>query len=85
MSEFQHVPRKAVVLAAGMGQRLRPMTLYFPKPLMPLGGEPLIERSLRQLEGWGIRQIAVNLHWQAGTLRDYLEARPGATLFTYSY
>jgi mannose-1-phosphate guanylyltransferase len=85
MSEFQHVPRKAVVLAAGMGQRLRPMTLYFPKPLMPLGGEPLIERSLRQLEGWGIRQIAVNLHWQAGTLHDYLEARPGPTRFIYSY
>jgi aminoglycoside/choline kinase family phosphotransferase len=52
---------------------------------MPLGGEPLIERSLRQIEGWGIREIAVNLHWQAGGLRDYLQARPGAARFIYSY
>ena len=85
MPEIQHVPLKAVVLAAGLGLRLRPMTLFSPKPLMPLGGEPIIERSLRQLEEWGIREIAVNLHWQAGGLRDYLQARTGPARFIYSY
>ena len=85
MPETRHVPRKAVVLAAGLGLRLRPPTLFLPKPLMPLGGEPLIERSLRQLEAWGVTEFAVNLHWQAGALRDYLQARPGAARFRFSY
>ncbi len=78
-------PRKAVVLAAGKGTRLRPFTLFQPKPLMALAGCPLIEYSLRQLESWGVREIAVNLHWQANLLRDYLKARQGLARFTISY
>lgn len=77
-------PRKAVVLAAGLGYRLRPLTLFQPKPLIPLGGVPLIERSLRQLEAWGVTAIAVNLHWQAELLRDYLRARQGRAVITFS-
>jgi aminoglycoside/choline kinase family phosphotransferase/dTDP-glucose pyrophosphorylase len=71
-------PRKAVVLAAGLGLRLRPFTLFQPKPLMPLGGRPLIEHSLMQLEAWGVTEIAVNVHWLAPQLQDYLASRRGA-------
>ena len=85
MDATPKAPRKAVVLAAGLGLRLRPLTLFLPKPLMPLGGEPLIERSIRRLETWGVTEIAVNTHWQAGVLRDYLQARQGTARFRCSY
>ncbi len=70
-------PRKAVVLAAGLGQRLRPLTWFLPKPLMPLADQPLIARMLDLLESWGVEEVAVNLHWQANLLRDYLSAWRG--------
>ncbi len=79
------MPRKAIVLAAGLGTRLRPFTLFQPKPLMPVGGVPLIERTLRRLEAWGVNEIAVNLHWQAPLLRDYLAARRGSARIVCSH
>lgn len=79
------MPRKAIVLAAGLGVRLRPFTLFLPKPLLPVGGEPLIERTLRQLESWGVEEIAVNLHWQAPLLRDYLARRRGSARIVCSH
>ncbi|MDD5706747.1 MAG: phosphotransferase [Kiritimatiellae bacterium] len=78
MSANLNMPRKAIVLAAGLGVRLRPFTLMSPKALMPLGGQPLIEHTLHQLEAWGVTEIAVNLHWLAPPLSDYLRARRGA-------
>ena len=57
--------KKAVVLAAGFGTRLRPLTLVRPKPLLPVWGVPMLERILRMLESWGVEEIAVNAHWQA--------------------
>lgn len=58
------MPKKALVLAAGLGTRLRPLTLECPKPLMPLWNVPLLEHVLRMLESWGVEEIAVNMHWQ---------------------
>jgi NDP-sugar pyrophosphorylase family protein len=60
---------KAVVLAAGFGERLRPLTERMPKPLLPVWGVPLIERTLRALEAVGVREVAVNLHWLAVPLQ----------------
>ncbi|MBI2264863.1 MAG: nucleotidyltransferase family protein [Armatimonadetes bacterium] len=53
---------KAMILAAGFGERLRPLTLATPKPLIPVGGVPNIHRILRLLEANGFRDIVVNLH-----------------------
>lgn len=78
------MPRKAVVLAAGLGLRLRPLTLFRPKPLMRAGGVPLIEWTLARLESWGVEEIAVNMHWQASLLRDHLVSRRGAARITCS-
>ena len=64
-----------VLLAAGLGLRLRPLTLVRPKPLVPLHGIPLLEFGLRQLEAAGCRLVAVNGHHLAGRLRDWLAAR----------
>lgn len=53
---------KAMVLAAGQGTRLRPLTDTQPKALVPVGGRPMIEYSLLLLRHYGIRDIVINLH-----------------------
>ena len=53
---------RAMILAAGRGERLRPLTERVPKPLIPVGGEPLIVHQLRWLHRAGIRDVVVNLH-----------------------
>jgi NDP-sugar pyrophosphorylase family protein len=68
---------KAMVLAAGEGTRLRPLTLALPKPIVPIANIPLIARTLRLLAGQGITEVAVNLYHRAemirGTLHDGAE------------
>lgn len=53
---------KALILAAGLGTRLRPHTHKLPKPLFPIGGEPLLNRHLRQLAQAGVTDVAINTH-----------------------
>lgn len=68
-------PKKAVVLAAGLGTRLRPLTLVTPKPLLPIWGEPMLERIVRMLERWGVEEIAINAHWRADDICRYVAER----------
>ena len=63
---------KAMLLAAGRGERMRPLTDDLPKPLLQVGGRPLIEYHLLALARAGIREVVVNLSWQAATLRAHL-------------
>ena len=51
-----------MILAAGRGERLRPLTERVPKPLLPVGGEPLIVHQIRWLHRAGIKEIVINLH-----------------------
>lgn len=53
---------KAMILAAGRGERLLPLTERLPKPLIPIGGAPLIEHQLRWLQRAGIADVVINLH-----------------------
>ena len=53
---------RAMILAAGRGDRLRPLTERIPKPLIPVAGEPLIVHQLRWLHRAGIRDVVINLH-----------------------
>ncbi|RRJ83373.1 N-acetylmuramate alpha-1-phosphate uridylyltransferase MurU [Aestuariirhabdus litorea] len=64
---------KAMILAAGLGTRMRPLTLTTPKPLVPVAGKPLIEYHLERLARAGIRQLVINHAW----LGEQLEARLG--------
>jgi MurNAc alpha-1-phosphate uridylyltransferase len=64
---------RAMILAAGRGQRLRPLTDHTPKPLLRAGGEALIERHLRRLAAAGVHDIVVNLGW----LGERIEAALG--------
>lgn len=54
---------RAVVLAAGFGVRLRPLTLSVPKPLLPVAGVPVLGRTLAALKRAGCEQVAINLHY----------------------
>ncbi|MBN9530643.1 MAG: nucleotidyltransferase family protein [Alphaproteobacteria bacterium] len=65
----------AMVLAAGLGLRLRPLTERTPKPLIPVAGKPLIDYVLDRLAGVGVEKAVVNVHWQADKLRAYLSGR----------
>ena len=54
---------KAMILCAGFGQRLRPLTLSSPKPLLKIGGKTLLSNTLDILEQFGIKQIVINVHY----------------------
>ncbi len=73
---MKDVPRKAVVLAAGLGERMRPLSLDLPKPLMPFCGIPPLERVLRKLRSWGVEEALVNLHADAGAVVEWILAHP---------
>jgi NDP-sugar pyrophosphorylase family protein len=63
---------KAMILAAGFGTRLRPMTETLPKPLVPVNGRPLIEYTLLLLKKHGVREVVINLHHQGNKIREAL-------------
>lgn len=58
-----HPPLRAIVLAAGRGERMRPLTDHTPKPLLPVAGRPLIEWQLRALARDGVREVVINTAW----------------------
>ena len=65
---------KAMILAAGLGNRMRPLTLYKPKPLLEVGGKALIVWHIEKLKNIGVTEIVINAAWLAdvliGTLGD---------------
>lgn len=66
------VPRRAMVLAAGRGRRLRPLTDRLPKPLIEVGGRPLIVHHLLALRAAGVEEVVINLGWLGAKLRAAL-------------
>jgi MurNAc alpha-1-phosphate uridylyltransferase len=63
---------KAMILAAGRGERLQPITNYLPKPLIPVAGQPLIVHHLLKLAAIGIRDIVINLFYRAEQIQQAL-------------
>lgn len=63
---------KAMILAAGRGERMRPLTDSCPKPLLKVGAEPLIGWHLRRLHAAGIREIVINHAWLGSQIEDTL-------------
>ncbi|MGV8919081.1 MAG: N-acetylmuramate alpha-1-phosphate uridylyltransferase MurU [Pseudomonas sp.] len=63
---------KAMILAAGKGERLRPLTLHTPKPLVRAGDVPLIEYHLRALRAAGFSEVVINHAWLGQQIEDYL-------------
>jgi MurNAc alpha-1-phosphate uridylyltransferase len=67
----------AMVLAAGFGERMRPLTLRMPKPLVPIAGRPLIDHVLGRLAAAGVETAVVNVHYLPDQLEAYLANRRG--------
>ncbi|MFZ0962417.1 MAG: nucleotidyltransferase family protein [Terriglobia bacterium] len=65
---------KAMILAAGLGTRLRPLTDDRPKALVEIGGRTLLEITLSRLRTYGVREVIINVHHLAGMILDYLRA-----------
>ncbi|MFN4023646.1 MAG: nucleotidyltransferase family protein [Hyphomonas sp.] len=71
------VPHTAMVLAAGLGTRMRPLTDTLPKPLIEVRGRPLIDRVIAPLRAAGVNRLVVNVHYLAGQIEDYLSGLAG--------
>lgn len=68
-------PTTAMLLAAGLATRMRPLTDSTAKPLLPLDGKPLIDHALDRLAAAGVQTVVVNAHWQADRVAAHLTAR----------
>jgi MurNAc alpha-1-phosphate uridylyltransferase len=69
-----------VILSAGLGLRMRPLTLTVPKPLLPLDGKPILAHVLERLHAAGVTRIIVNAHHLADQVEDFAAAYPGVIL-----
>jgi MurNAc alpha-1-phosphate uridylyltransferase len=73
-------PDTAVILSAGLGTRMRPLTLTTPKPLLPLAGRPILSHALDRLTAAGVRRIIVNAHHLAAQVAAFCAAYPHVIL-----
>lgn len=76
---------KAVLLAAGAGTRLRPLTLDTPKCLVPIRGQPLLAVWLNLCRRHGIREVLINSHWKADRVREFLKDNADELAITLTY
>ena len=72
--------RKAMVLAAGYGTRLKPLTDRMPKPLVPVAGKPMIEYALEKLRAYGIEEIIINVSHLKDQLTAYVSKSRDLTI-----
>ncbi len=78
------VPTSSMVLAAGLGRRMRPLTATRPKPLVEVAGRSLLDRAIDTLKAGGVKDVVVNVHYMAGSVEAHLAARPSGLEVTIS-
>jgi MurNAc alpha-1-phosphate uridylyltransferase len=69
------VPRTAMIMAAGLGKRMRPLTATRPKPLIEVNGKALLDHVLEKLRIAGVKKVVVNVHYLADALEAHLKSR----------
>jgi N-acetyl-alpha-D-muramate 1-phosphate uridylyltransferase len=78
------VPDTAMIMAAGLGKRMRPLTATKPKPLIEVSGKALLDHVLEKLRTAGVKKIVVNVHYLADALEAHLESRDHGLDFVVS-
>jgi NDP-sugar pyrophosphorylase family protein len=73
VSPQEKYPYKAMILAAGLGTRLRPLTDTIPKALVKVGGQTLLERAIQHLSDFGVTDIIINVHHFPDSIIQYLD------------
>ena len=81
----KYFPQKAMVLAAGLGKRLYPLTATLPKPLIKVNGISLLDSILTALEEVEIKEIVINLHYLSDLIYDFIQKRKNKALIHFSY
>jgi NDP-sugar pyrophosphorylase family protein/aminoglycoside/choline kinase family phosphotransferase len=79
------LPTQAVILAAGLATRLRPLTWRMPKACLPVWGRPALHHVLSLLESWGVREALINLHHEPLTVLETAQAWPGRLRLNFSF
>lgn len=69
---------RALLMAGGFGRRLGELTRDVPKPLLPVGGRPILDRVLEQIENAGISHVTIAVHYKASQIRDFVKNRRNA-------
>src|SRR6476659_8442950 len=69
------VPRTAMIMAAGLGKRMRPLTTTRPKPLIEVNGKALLDHVLEKLRVAGVKKLVVNVHYLADALEAHVATR----------
>jgi MurNAc alpha-1-phosphate uridylyltransferase len=72
-----------MILAAGLGKRMRPLTNTIPKPLVSVAGKSMLERTFEHIESAGIPKVVVNSHYLAPLINDFLKNNYPETLVSY--
>ena len=67
--------KHGMILAAGLGKRMQPITLKTPKPLIKIGNKNLLERAIELLINHGIEEIAINVHYLPNQIKDYINKK----------
>ncbi|MCH5239690.1 MAG: NTP transferase domain-containing protein [Muribaculaceae bacterium] len=74
------LPLEAVVMAGGRGERLRPLTDDLPKPLLPVGGKPIIDYNIDELEACGIKKIHVTVNYLGDLIKEHFRNHKGSAI-----
>ena len=66
---------KAMILSAGYGKRLQPLTLNSPKPLLKINNETLLSNTIKFLESFGTKEVVINVHYLGQQIIEYLNKK----------
>ena len=67
--------KKAMILAAGFGKRIHPLTIKKPKPLLTIGNETLLSNTIKFLESFGVSQVVINVHYLREQIINYIKEK----------